>query len=64
MNYVGVIAMGPPELVPVEAWQRIVDVNLFSVVRSNLVFLPLIIEQRRGHVVTIRTGTPNPDPDP
>ena len=51
MNNVGVIAMGPPESLPVSEWQRVLDVNLLSVVRSNLVFLPGLLEQRRGHVV-------------
>jgi NAD(P)-dependent dehydrogenase (short-subunit alcohol dehydrogenase family) len=51
MNNVGVLAMGPPESVPLEAWQRVLDVNLLGIVRSNLVFLPLLIAQRRGHVV-------------
>lgn len=51
MNNVGVIAMGPPESLPVAEWQRVLDVNLLSVVRSNLVFLPGLLEQGRGHVV-------------
>ena len=51
MNNVGVIAMGPPETLPLEEWQRVIDVNLLGMVRSNLVFLPLLIEQGRGHVV-------------
>jgi NAD(P)-dependent dehydrogenase (short-subunit alcohol dehydrogenase family) len=51
MNNVGVIAMGPPESAPLEAWQRVLDLNVLGVVRSNLVFLPLLIEQGRGHVV-------------
>jgi len=51
MNNVGVLAMGPPETVPVEAWQRVLDINVLGIVRSNLVFLPLLLAQRRGHVV-------------
>ena len=51
MNNVGVIAMGPPESLPLEEWQRVIDINLLGIVRSNLVFLPLLIEQGRGHVV-------------
>ena len=51
MNNVGVIAMGPPESLPLVEWQRVVDVNLLGIVRSNLVFLPHLIEQGRGHVV-------------
>jgi NAD(P)-dependent dehydrogenase (short-subunit alcohol dehydrogenase family) len=51
MNNVGVIAMGPPESLPLAEWQRIVDINMLGIVRSNLMFLPLLLEQGRGHVV-------------
>ena len=51
MNNVGILIMGPVEEIPLEAWQRAVDVNLLGIVRSNLVFLPLMIEQGRGYVV-------------
>lgn len=51
MNNVGVLAMGPPETLPLEEWQRIIDINVLGMVRSNLVFLPLLIEQARGHVI-------------
>jgi len=51
MNNVGVLAMGAPESLPLEAWQRVLDVNVLGFVRSNLVFLPLLIAQGRGHVV-------------
>lgn len=51
MNNVGVLAMGAPEAIPVEAWQRVIDINLMSMVRSNLIFVPLFIEQGHGHIV-------------
>jgi NAD(P)-dependent dehydrogenase (short-subunit alcohol dehydrogenase family) len=51
MNNVGVMALGPVELIPLEEWQRVIDVNLLGIVRSNLVFLPLLLHQGRGHVV-------------
>jgi NAD(P)-dependent dehydrogenase (short-subunit alcohol dehydrogenase family) len=51
MNNVGVLAVGPVEAIPVEAWQRVIDVNLLGVVRSNLVFLPVLLEQGSGHIV-------------
>jgi NAD(P)-dependent dehydrogenase (short-subunit alcohol dehydrogenase family) len=51
MNNVGVIALGPVEAIPFDAWQRVVDINLLGTVRSNLVFLPLLLEQGSGHVV-------------
>ena len=51
MNNVGGITRGLPEHLPIEEWQRIIDVNLLSYVRSNLVFVPHLIEQGEGHIV-------------
>ncbi|WP_319435686.1 SDR family oxidoreductase [Mycobacterium sp. RTGN5] len=51
MNNVGILAVGAVEDIPIEAWERAVDVNLLSVVRSNLVFLPGLLEQGSGHIV-------------
>lgn len=57
MNNVGVLAMGAPESMPIEAWQRVLDLNLLSIARSNLVFLPLLLEQGRGHVVNTASAS-------
>lgn len=57
MNNVGVLAMGAPESLPVEAWQRVLDLNLLSVARSNRVFLPLLLAQGRGHVVNTASAS-------
>ncbi|PAZ11819.1 short-chain dehydrogenase [Streptomyces sp. SA15] len=51
MNNVGILAVGPVEDIPLDAWQRVIDVNLLGIVRSNLVFLPLLLDQGSGHVV-------------
>lgn len=51
MNNVGVIVMGGVEEIPLEAWQRAIDINLLGIVRSNLVFLPHLIAQGSGYVV-------------
>ena len=51
MNNVGVLAIGAPETLPDEAWSRTIDVNLFSIARSNRVFLPGLIAQGSGHVI-------------
>src|SRR5213080_3894409 len=51
VNNVGVLAMGAPESLPVEAWQRVIDLNLLSIASSNVVFLPLLLEQGQGHVI-------------
>ena len=51
MNNVGVLTRGLPEHLPVAEWQRIINVNLLSVVRSNAASLPLLLSQGRGHIV-------------
>lgn len=51
MNNAGGIIRGLPEHIPVEEWRRVLNVNLLSVVRSNLAFLPLFIAQGHGHIV-------------
>src|ERR1700739_4111914 len=51
VNNVGVLTNGLPEDIPVAEWQRILEVNLMSVVRSNAAFLPLLLDQRSGHLV-------------
>ncbi|RDH79720.1 SDR family NAD(P)-dependent oxidoreductase [Mycolicibacterium moriokaense] len=57
MNNVGVLAIGAPETLPDEAWARTIDVNLFSVARSNRVFLPGLIAQGSGHVVNTASAS-------
>lgn len=51
VNNVGVLTNGLPQDIPVPEWQRILDINLMSVVRSNAAFLPLLLEQGSGHLV-------------
>lgn len=51
MNNAGAISRGLPEQMPLHEWHRILDLNLLSVVRSNLVFLPHLMAQRSGHIV-------------
>jgi NAD(P)-dependent dehydrogenase (short-subunit alcohol dehydrogenase family) len=50
-NNVGVVAVGPVEKIPLEAWERVVNINLMSVVRSLTVFLPGLLEQGSGQIV-------------
>jgi NAD(P)-dependent dehydrogenase (short-subunit alcohol dehydrogenase family) len=51
MNNAGVILSGHPEDIPVFEWQRVLNINLMSVVRSNAVFLPILLAQQAGHIV-------------
>ena len=51
MNNVGVLTRGLPDHLPVAEWERIITINLLSVVHSNAAFLPLLIAQGEGHIV-------------
>jgi NAD(P)-dependent dehydrogenase (short-subunit alcohol dehydrogenase family) len=51
MNNVGVITRGLPEQIPVDEWRRVLEINLFSLVRSNAVFIPHFLAQGSGHIV-------------
>jgi len=51
MNNVGVLVMGAPADIPMDAWHRVIDVNLLSVVRAIREFLPSMLERATGHFV-------------
>jgi NAD(P)-dependent dehydrogenase (short-subunit alcohol dehydrogenase family) len=57
VNNVGVLAMGPPETLPVDAWHRVLDLNVLSIARSNRVFLPMLLAAGRGHVVNTASAS-------
>jgi NAD(P)-dependent dehydrogenase (short-subunit alcohol dehydrogenase family) len=52
MSNVGVIVKGEPLEIPMEAWSSIIDVNLLGTVRVLRAFLPVLLAQGSGHVVT------------
>jgi NAD(P)-dependent dehydrogenase (short-subunit alcohol dehydrogenase family) len=52
MSNVGVIAKGLPLEIPMEAWASVIDTNLLGTVRVLYCFLPFLIAQGSGHVVT------------
>lgn len=51
MNNVGGMTRGLPEHLPIEEWQRVMDVNFMPMVRSNGVFIPYFLERGHGHIV-------------
>jgi len=52
MNIAGITTTGLPGDVPLSEWQRMIEVNLLSIVRSNGAFLPVLIGQGHGQLVT------------
>lgn len=51
MNNVGAILNGHPGDIPMSEWYRTFELNYFSIVRSNNVFLPGMLERGSGHIV-------------
>lgn len=51
MNNVGAILNGHPLDIPAAEWHRIFELNYFSIVRSNAIFLPAMLQRGSGHVV-------------
>lgn len=57
VNNVGVMVSGKPEEIPVEEWQRLFDINVLGIVRSNEVFVPMLILQGSGHIVNTASAS-------
>ena len=51
VNNVGVLTNGLPQDIPANEWERILNINLMSVVRSNATFVPMLLDQGSGHIV-------------
>ena len=51
MSNVGVLVLGEPAEIPIDAWQRVLDIDLLSVARAIREFLPVMLERESGHFV-------------
>ena len=51
MNNAGVPLMGPPDRIPMDDWDWILQINLYGVIRGVRAFVPAMVERGRGHVV-------------
>jgi NAD(P)-dependent dehydrogenase (short-subunit alcohol dehydrogenase family) len=52
VNNAGIASGGPLLGTDMAEWRRLIDVDLLSVVRGTLAFLPGMVERGRGHVVS------------
>lgn len=50
-NNAGIGAGGPVEALPLEAWRRVIDVDLMSVVHGVAAAYPIMVHQQSGHIV-------------
>jgi NAD(P)-dependent dehydrogenase (short-subunit alcohol dehydrogenase family) len=53
INNAGVAGGGRLDVATQEEWERLTRVNLFGVVRGTRTFVPVLKEQRSGHVVNV-----------
>jgi NADP-dependent 3-hydroxy acid dehydrogenase YdfG len=53
VNNAGVMLLGPIENAPTEEWRQMVHVNVFGVLYCTHAALPLMHEQRSGHIVNV-----------
>lgn len=53
VNNAGVVVVGEFVDVPIEEWERVISVNLWSCVYMLKAFLPAMIERGSGHVVNV-----------
>ena len=53
MTAAGVAGGGPVHMLPLEEWQRVIDINLTGTMLSVKVCLPSMIEQRGGSIITV-----------
>jgi short-subunit dehydrogenase len=53
VNNAGIPGGGPFEEVDLAYLERVVAVNLLGVVRATKLFLPMMLERRRGHIVNV-----------
>jgi len=53
MNNAGVLIGGRPEDIPVAEWERVLNINLMSVVRSMEAFLQGLLDKGEGHFVNV-----------
>jgi NAD(P)-dependent dehydrogenase (short-subunit alcohol dehydrogenase family) len=51
MNNAGILSGGNPEDIPVAAWQQMMNINFFGMVRSIEVFLPRMLSRGSGYIV-------------
>jgi clavulanate-9-aldehyde reductase len=53
VNNAGVMLLGPIENAPTEEWRQMIHANVFGVLYCTHAALPLMHEQRSGHIVNI-----------
>ena len=56
INNAGIVIGGSIFEITLEDWRELLDVNLWSIIYSLKVFLPKMVERRKGHKVNMASG--------
>ena len=56
VNNAGIYVVGRLMDIPIEEWERSINVNLWSHIQATQILLPEMIRKRRGHIVYISSG--------
>jgi short-subunit dehydrogenase len=56
INNAGIAIGGSIEELELEDWKHVLDINLWSMIHSNKVFLPRMIEKKSGHIVNVASS--------
>ena len=57
INNAGIAIAGGIESLEIEDWKKVLDVNLMSIIYSNKVFVPRMLERGSGHIVNVSSGS-------
>ena len=57
INNAGIAIAGGIETLEIEDWKKVLDVNLMSIIYSNKVFVPRMLEIGSGHIVNVSSGS-------
>lgn len=50
-NNAGIMSAGPATEIPLEEWERVIKIDLWSVIYGCKVFLPMLQQQGSGHII-------------
>jgi len=57
INNAGIAISGGIEVLEIEDWKKVLDINLMSIIYSLKVFVPRMVEKGSGHIVNVSSGS-------
>ena len=57
INNAGIAIAGGLKNLEIEDWKKVLDVNLWSIIYSQKIFIPRMLERGSGHIVNVASGS-------